>query len=197
MNKVTVLPANLAQPGGGQASYAAGMHHLPSACQPAAPAPPLPAADPGSATLPRRLANFHVQRPPEPALQDWLQASRNALFRWTMGMATSDEGRRAIAEMAVSIQRLRGTQAFGQWLYAAALQAALHQADGFPEASLAGLPPELRALLRLVARGDLRREEATALLPQRMDFVRGRLIHTRLASQSAPAPLDDAPSRFE
>lgn len=170
------------------------MQHRPSARQPAAAAAPLPAVDPGSATVPRRLANFRVQRPPEPALQEWLQPSRNALFRWTMGMATSDEGRRAIAEMAVAIQRLRGTDAFAIWLYGAALQAALHQGGGFPEASLVGLPPELRALLRLVARGDLRREEATALLPQRMDFVRGRLIHARLASQGAPAPQDQLPS---
>lgn len=197
VNHVTDLPANLAQPGSRPASYAGGMQHLPSACPPAAPAAPVSAAGAGSASVPRRLANFHVQRPPEPALQDWLQPSRNALFRWTMGMATSDEGRRAIAEMAVAIQRLRGTEAFGVWLYGAALQAALHQGGGFPEASLTGLPPELRALLRLVARGDLRREEATALLPQRMDFVRGRLIHTRLAGQSAPAALDDAPSRFK
>ena len=197
MNNVTVLPANLAQPGCNQAAYAGGMHHLPSARQPAAAAAPSPAVDPGSASVPRRLANFQVQRPSEPALRDWLQPSRNALFRWTMGMATSDAGRRAIAEMAVSIQRLRGTEAFGLWLYGAALQAALHQGGGFPEASLAGLPPELRALLRLVARGDLRREEAMALLPQRMDFVRGRLIHTRLASQTAPAMLDEMPSRFK
>ena len=69
----------------------------------------------------------------------------------------------------------------------------LHQDGGLPEASLAGLPPELRALLRLVARRALRREEAMALLSQRMDFVRSRLVQTRLAGQSAPAPLDGLP----
>lgn len=144
--------------------------------------------------MPRRLARFHATRPAEPALQDWLQPSRDALFRWTMAMATSAEGRRAIAEMAVSIQRLRGPDAFGLWLYGSALQAAQHQRGGLPEGSLAGLPPELRALLRLVARRELRREEAMALLPQRMDFVRGRLVQARLASHSAPAPLDGQPS---
>ncbi|WP_326540555.1 hypothetical protein, partial [Pseudorhodoferax sp.] len=84
----------------------------------------------------------------------------------------------------------RGPDEFGVWLFAAALQAALHQDGGVPEASLTGLPPELRALLRLVAQHALRREEAMALLGQRMDFVRSRLVQTRLASHSAPAPLD-------
>ena len=105
-------------------------------------------------------------------------------------MATSADGRRAIAETAVAIQRQRGPDEFGVWLFAAALQAALHQDGGVPEASLTGLPPELRALLRLVAQHALRREEAMALLGQRMDFVRSRLVQTRLASHSAPAPLD-------
>ena len=140
--------------------------------------------------VPRRLAAFQVARTAEPLLRDWLLHSRDALFRWTMGMAASVEGRRAIAEMAVAIQRLRGSDEFGVWLFAAALQAALHQDGGLPEASLAGLPPELRALLRLVARRALRREEAMALLGQHMDFVRSRLVHTRLAGQSAPAPLN-------
>ena len=45
---------------------------------------------------------------------------------------------------------------------AAALQAALHQDGGLPEASLAGMPPELRALLRLVARRALRRESESS-----------------------------------
>ena len=53
---------------------------------------------------------------------------------------------------------------------------------------------DLPALLRLVARRELRREEAMALLPQRMDFVRSRLVQARLASHSAPAPLDGQPS---
>lgn len=149
----------------------------------------------GAAWVPRRLASFHAARPVEPALQDWLQPSRDLLFRWTMAMATSADGRRAVAEMAVSIQRLRGPGAFGPWLYGSALQAAQHQSGGLPEGSLAGLPPELRALLRLVARRELRREEAMALLPQRMDFVRSRLVQARLASHSTPAPLDRQPSQ--
>ncbi len=146
-----------------------------------------------NAWVPRRLASFHPTRAAEPLLRDWLQPSRDALFRWTMTMATSADGRRAIAEMAVAIQRLRGPAEFGLWLYAAALQAALHQDGNLPEASLAGLPPELRGLLRLVARRELRREEAMALLAQRMGFVRSRLVQTRLASQSAPLPLDALP----
>ncbi|MDH4390048.1 MAG: hypothetical protein QE285_01340 [Aquabacterium sp.] len=158
---------------------------------------PLLSAEAGSTSAPRRLASFHTQRPPEPALRDWLQPSRDALFRWTMGMAASDEGRRAIAGMAVAIQRLRGPEAFGVWLYGAALQAAQHQGGRLPEESLVGLPPELRGLLRLVARGDLRREEATALLAQRMDFVRSRVVHTRLASYGAHMLLDGAVSSFQ
>jgi len=153
--------------------------------------PPHPTAD--APWVPRRLASFHPVRVAEPLLRDWLQSSRDPLFRWTMGMATSDEGRRAVAEMAVAIQRLRGPQEFGLWLYGAALQAALHQHGGLPAGSLTGLPPELRSLLRLVARRELRREEAIALLAQRMDFVRSRLVRSRLASHSAPAPLDGVP----
>ena len=49
----------------------------------------------------------------------------------------------------------------------------------------------LMGLERLGA--EIRIEEGLALLPQRMDFVRSRLVQTRLACQSAPAPLDDTP----
>ncbi len=149
--------------------------------------PTPPDTDAARAWQPRRLASFHPARPPEPLLRDWLRPSRDALFRWTMAMATSADGRRAIAAMAVSIQRLRGADEFGVWLFAAALQAALHQPGCLPEASLTGLPPEMRALLRLVAQRSLRREEAMALLAQRMGFVRSRLVQTRLASQPANA----------
>lgn len=154
---------------------------------------PLSDPPPPAPWVPRSLARFHPPRPAEPLLREWLQPNRDALFRWTMGMATSADGRRAVAEMAVSIQRLRGPQEFGLWLYSAALQAALHQDGNLPAGSLTGLPPELRSLLRLVARRELRREEAMALLAQRMDFVRSRLVQTRLACQSAPAPLDGLP----
>jgi hypothetical protein len=192
VNKVTGLRRNLPQPAGSRRAYSGFMLRRPPAAL--LPDPPAPAAD---AWVPQRLPSFHATRPAESALQDWLQASRDALFRWTMAMATSADGRRAIAEMAVSIQRLRGPDAFGLWLYGSALQAAQHQSGGLPEGSLAGLPPELRALLRLVARRELRREEAMALLPQRMDFVRSRLLQARLASHSAPAPLEDWFSRLK
>jgi hypothetical protein len=167
-----------AQPAGSTAAYAVVMN-----CSPADP-------QPAEARPARRLACFHPEPAAEPLLRDWLQPSRDALFRWTMAMATSDDGRRSIAQTAVAVQRLGGADDYSVWLYGAALQAACHQQRGLPEASLVGLPPELRALLRLVALRLLRREEALAWLAQRMDFVRGRLVQARLAGQSAPLPLD-------
>jgi hypothetical protein len=158
---------------------------------------PVPASPSAAAEPLRRLARFCAPPAVEPALKDWLHPSRDALFRWTMSMATSLEGRRAIAEMAVAIQRLRGPDALGPWLYGTALQAALSRHDGLPEGSLAGLPPELRALLRLVARRELRLDEAMALLTQRMDVVRSRLLSTRLASQCAPASPPTATRSFQ
>ena len=156
-----------------------------------------PDTRPDSATATYRLASFHRVPTVEPLLRDWLQPSRDALFRWTMVMASSAQGRRAVAEMAVAVQRLRGAAEFGVWLYAAALQAALHQRDGLPETSLVGLPPELRALLRLVARRALRREEAMALLAQRIGFVRRRLVQARFASLSVPSALGDLPQGID
>lgn len=141
-------------------------------------------------TPPRRLASFHPRPVPEPLLRDWLLPSRDPLFRWVMAMAAGAEGRRLVAETAVAVQRLRGEAEFNAWLYATAVQAAQLQSDDWPEASLAGLPPELRALLRLVAQRVLRREEAIALFAQRMGFVRRRLVQTRLSQHSAPVPLD-------
>mgnify|MGYP000891189175 CR=1 FL=1 len=143
------------------------------------PAPPI-----------RRLAAFHPPKARDPLLREWLLPSRDALFRWVMSMAAGAEGRRLVAETAVSIQRLRGEAEFTTWLYATAVQAARLQGDEWPEASLAGLPPELRALLRLAGRQVLRREEAMALLAQHMAFVRRHLVQTRLAQHSAPVPLD-------
>mgnify|MGYP007060692705 FL=1 len=120
--------------------------------------------------------------PSEPLLRDWLAPHHDTLFRWTIALAGSADDRRALAEVAVAIQRLRGSAEFGAWLYGAALQTARHLGDqgGFNENTLTGLPPELRALLRLVARQELRLVEAMALLAQRMGFVRGRLVRTRL-----------------
>jgi D-amino-acid dehydrogenase len=113
-----------------------------------------PPAVPTAPWAPRRLANFQAPRAAEPLLRDWLQPSRDTLFRWTMGMATSADGRRAIAETAVAIQRQRGPDEFGVWLFAAALQAALHQDGGVPEASLTGLPPlELRMKVIVMGAG--------------------------------------------
>lgn len=118
----------------------------------------------------------------DPLLRDWLAPHRDLLFRWAMGRAVDSDSRRAFAETAVAIQRLRGRPGFLLWLYGAAVQAALRQManGGLPEATLAGLPPELRTVLRLVSRAELRPEEATALLAQRMAYVRGRLLQTRL-----------------
>lgn len=136
-------------------------------------------------TQPRRLAVFHPAPPAEPLLRDWLRPSQDTLFRWTMAMASGDEARRHVAETAVAIQRLRGTDEFQGWLFATALQAARLQGGDLPETSLAGLPPELRALLRLVAHNGLRREEAVALLAQRMGVVRQQLVQKRLAGHSS------------
>lgn len=146
---------------------------------------------PSSRPAPLRLASFHRPLPPDPLFRDWLRPWRDTLFRWTMAMAASGDGRRVIAATAVSIQRLRGDAEFAEWIYNAAVQAASHQHDGLDEASLTGLPPELRTLLRLVARGEMRRVEAGALLTQRLAFARSRLVQARLsASQSAPVPLE-------
>ena len=118
----------------------------------------------------------------DPLLRDWLAPHRDLLFRWAMGRALDSHSRRGFAETAVAIQRLRGRPDFLVWLYGAAVQAAVGQMayGGLPEATLAGLPPELRTVLRLVSRAELRPEEATALLAQRMGYVRGRLLQTRL-----------------
>ena len=140
---------------------------------------------PTAATRPPvlQLANFHrADRLTEPLLRDWLLPHRDSLFRWTMALAADADARHALAEVAVAIQRLRGTGELTAWLFGAALRAAAQQAQrgGLAEASLAGLAPELRAVLRLVARAELRTEEAMALLPQRMGQVRSRLVQTRL-----------------
>lgn len=131
----------------------------------------------------RKFANFRAPAaPPEPLLREWLAPHHDTLFRWTIARAGSADDRRALAEVAVAIQRLRGSAEFVAWLFGAALQAAhrLGGQGGLDETSLTGLPPELRALLRLVARKELRAVEGMALLAQRMGYVRGRLVRTRL-----------------
>jgi len=137
----------------------------------------------GTAWTARSPAAFHpVNRVSEPLFRDWLAPHSDVLFGWTMARMPDADGRRGLAEVAVSIQRLRGRSEFVAWLYGAALHAAQQQArqGGLLEASLAGLAPELRAVLRLVARSELRPEEAAALLAQRMGYVRSRLVRTRL-----------------
>lgn len=131
----------------------------------------------------RHFANVRAPAAaPEPLLRDWLAPHHDTLFRWTIAQAATADDRRALAEVAVAIQRLRGPAEFGAWLFGAALQAALQQGHrgGLNETTLTGLPPEVRALLRLVARQELRGAEAMALLAQRMGYVRGRLVRTRL-----------------
>ena len=135
------------------------------------------------APVARRLATFRLMPgSSEPLFRDWLVAHREALFGWTMARRSVPEARRQMAANAVAIQRLRGQAEFMAWLYGAALQAAADQAGkgGLREADLAGLAPELRAVLRLTSRGDFRLVEAVALLAQRLSYVRGRLLQTRL-----------------
>ena len=135
------------------------------------------------APVARRLATFGLMPgSSEPLFREWLVAHREILFSWTMARCSVPEARREMAENAVAIQRLRGQAEFMAWLYGAALQAAADQAGqgGLREGELAGLAPELRAVLRLTSRGVIRVPEAVALLAQRLSYVRGRLLQTRL-----------------
>ncbi len=121
----------------------------------------------------------------DPPFGQWLLAHREVLFRWTLTRANEAGTRRVFAAAAVSIQRLRGNAGFDRWLYGAAVQsaaAAQRLAGGLPEAALVGLAPELRTILRLVARGALRTEEALALPPQHLGYVRNRLLAARLGA---------------
>ncbi len=143
-----------------------------------------PADSPYGAPLHRHPVPASIAADPstETFFRVWLTAHRDELFRWTMARTADVEARRGLAEVAVAIQRLRGSAEFVAWLYGAALHAALREAahGGLPEPLLTGLAPELRAVLRLVARADLRPEEASALLSQRMGYVRRRLVQVRL-----------------
>ena len=133
--------------------------------------------------VPRRLADFFPQqRNLEPLFRDWLLNHRDVLFSWAMARGQHAQARRNFAETAVAIQRLRGSAEFLAWLYGAAVTAALRESaqGGLPESALTGLAPELRTALRLVSRGELRPEEATALLSQRLSYVRSRLLQTRM-----------------
>ena len=133
--------------------------------------------------VPRRLAVFFpLQGSLDPLFRDWLLSHRDVLFGWTMARGGDVQARRSFAETAVAIQRLRGSAEFLIWLYGAAVAAALRESaqGGLPETALSGLAPELRTTLRLVSRGELRPEEATALLSQRLGYVRSWLLQTRM-----------------
>lgn len=135
------------------------------------------------APVARRLADFRLMPgTAEPLFRDWLVPHREALFRWTMAHCGLAETRREMASTAVAIQRSRSKSEFLAWLFGAALQAAADQLaqGGLRESDLAGLAPELRAVLRLTSRGGFRLEEAMAMLAQRLGYVRGRLLQTRL-----------------
>jgi hypothetical protein len=154
-----------------------------SAAHPPVSAPAGPCPDSAFDSRPVRLAQFFpVSSTAEPLFRDWMAGHRDVLFGWTMGRAQHPMARRSLAETAVAIQRLRGAAEFGAWLYGTAVHIAHAEAanGGLPELALAGLAPELRAVLRLVSRGGLRPEEATALQAQRLGFVRCRLLQTRL-----------------
>jgi hypothetical protein len=118
------------------------------------------------------------------------------MFRWAMALAGTPPmgsdlaARRTFAETAVALQRQEGPARVISWLFGESLLAAQRHAQRgvLPETLLAGLPPELRAILRLVARGDLRAEEAWALLPQHMGFVRRSLVQARLGPQATRPP---------
>jgi hypothetical protein len=113
----------------------------------------------------------------DPLLRDWLAPHADALFGWTMACALNADHRRAIADVAVTVQRLRGRAGLLTWLFNAALHAAPLQAHsgGLPPHALADLPPELRGLLRLLAADLLRHDEAMALLVLPLSRLRQRL----------------------
>jgi DNA-directed RNA polymerase specialized sigma24 family protein len=121
-------------------------------------------------------------------LATWLLGHKEAMFRWAMALAGTPPlgadlaARRTFAETAVAVQRQDGPRRVVSWLFGEALLAAQRHAvrGSLAEPLLAGLPPELRAMLRLVARDELRAEEAWALLPQHMGFVRRSLVQARL-----------------
>ena len=135
-------------------------------------------------------------RPVAHTFHDLLMQHNDALLRWVLArvgqpMDTDDPARRAFVEAAAEMQRRRGEPDFSAWLYAAAVRVArrLSGGDGtqqpLPEAALTGLLPEMRSLLRLVARGGIGVDEANLLLSMPLEMVRRRLVHTRQGTQSA------------
>lgn len=145
-----------------------------------APTPrPRPPAPPSWPTPPARDSAIAA----DARLRDWLAPHRDALFGWTMARQPDADARRGLAEVAVSLQRLHGRGGHLAWLYGAALHAAAASrgaaSQGLAEPPLTGLAPELRTLLRLVARGTLPPDAAMALLDEPMGGVRQRLLRLR------------------
>lgn len=143
---------------------------------------------PGAGLRPLALVTLEAPPTQPPGLLElpfkhWVAAHRDGLFRWTMLRVAEPGRRRSFAATAVTIQRLRGVEGMDTWLFGAAVQAAASAQvlpGGLPEAALAGLAPELRTLLRLVSRGDLRAEEAKAFFTQPLVKVRCRLLQARM-----------------
>lgn len=129
-----------------------------------------------------RAAAPATWRSSEPTLRRWLAPHQPKLLRWALG--SGDVAARRLLVQSTrrateALQRQRGAMEPADWPFAAAVMAA-RERGVLPESSLGGLPPELRCALRLVARGDLRAENALALLPQPMDRVREHLLGARL-----------------
>ena len=151
-----------------------------------------------AASDPTRFAAVSL-RPTARTFHDLLMQHNDALLRWVLarvGQPTdaNDPARRAFVEAAAEMQRRRGEPDFSAWLYAAAVRVArrLSSGDGtqlpLPEAALTGLLPEMRSVLRLVARGGIGIDEANLLLAMPLETVRHRLVHTRQCTHSAAMP---------
>ncbi len=150
-----------------------------------------------AASDPTRIAAKPL-RPTANTFHDLLMLHNDALLRWVLArvgqpMDPDDPARRAFVEAAAEMQRRRGEPDFSAWLYAAAVRVARRLSGGggggtqqfLPEAALAGLLPEMRSVLRLVARGGIGVDEANLLLPMPLEMVRRRLVHTRQSTHSA------------
>ena len=144
-------------------------------------------------------------RPAAHTFHDLLMQHNDTLLRWVLArvgqpLDTDDPARRAFVEAAAEMQRRRGEPDFSAWLYAAAVRVArrLSGGDGtqqlLPEAALTGLLPEMRSVLRLVARGGIGVDEANLLLSMPLEMVRRRLVHTRQGAHSAA--MRGIPGRF-
>lgn len=143
--------------------------------------PPLPAAPALRAARPDAFGA-------DQAFGAWLTGHKDAMVRWSLvhvgnPLNTPNPlARRAFAEESSAVQTRQGTPRFVTWMFGAMLLAA-HQRQpdgGLAEPMLAGLPPELRGVLRLVGRGEMSPIEAWGLLQQPFETVRHRLLRARL-----------------